>query len=1221
MTVSLSRMSIQYYLSTIALGDGAGKPSNPTDYYTASGDPQGTWFGSGLTGIGISAGATVSKEAAVDLYEKAKNPTTGEPLGAAPIQTSPTPAGAKTASGKTSMKKNREAVSGFDLTFSVPKSISVLWATADPETQKAVRAAHQRAVQNSLGWLEENVIQTRAGHAGIAKVKTQGMIASLFDHFDSRAGDPQLHTHVVLANRVQRASDGAWATLDSYALHKQVVAVSEMYNAHIFDELAVALGTTTEQRAPLASFVQKSTEVNGNDRIELSGIPDELIAEFSQRSLSIELRTDELIAQWKEEHGENISDSTILKLRQEATLQTRDEKAEQKEPLYLRQAQWRDRARDKGYLLDEIVQKTLDNNPDFYDPALFTDTAKEAIAEEVLSRTSLSHPTFTAANLTASTHRLAGNIRFRSLEERNHFTTSIVQTALDKAVSLTPNRYALDDLTQAGLTHKGRSIFNQADEAIFTTEEILSIEDTLMSAATNTSGSYLADSTKARQSLQEHTSEAGHHLAPDQLEAAYNVTTSPAQISAIIGPAGTGKTSTLAGLRTAWEAQYGQGSIIGLAPSAAAASVLGKELGITTDNTTKWLFESVGEGVALRAKRFERITQNMARLEKQLEKDPTSEYLNARLDAERTKYTTLMAEQSKYHIKPGQLLIVDEASMSSTADLHQLYQQVNAAGAKMLLVGDPHQLDAVDAGGFLGWMENQHHSSNLTSVWRFKNDWEKEASLKLRAGETNVLDTYAEHERITITDDVLDASYKAWLEDTRQGKKSVLIAGKNEQVLELNQRAQKDRIASGDVNGDGPAVILRTGHAYAGDTILARKNARKILDSEGDFIKNGTRLTLTHVTESHLNAVREDTGARVAIPLSYAKDSMELGYACTIHRSQGLTVDTAHVGVDESYDREQLYVAMTRGKESNQVYVSDTAQETPESPDNWGIMQAITVEDARQKLEGILKRSNVDKTAHETRDAEHGWANDLSRALSELDYISDISATRRTHEWVRATQNFDPAHYADSALMKNLIRAVKNSDQDFQNLPKDITTVHEATDFFLRHREQDPRELVPTARYLSPDEKEAQQQIQEKISQRVRYLIHTQEDEPWIQEYRGKNPTLLPEIIKYRALADQDEALTALGESPKGSEHRLTRYHQRMQKIMDTHERDLDQLLDIPDHRSVQPVKYYNLENPAQAAEYQRNASMNEAEGIVIDRREELPVMPDTTETKQADMG
>ena len=558
MTVSISRMNIEYYLSTIAVGDTAASRKHLTNYYTSSGDPAGTWFGQGLTGISRSNEQTVTKHDARAVYEDIAHPDTNNPLGKRPMQKTDGPQGAKTPSQKPVRKQTREAVAGFDLTFSAPKSVSALWAVADTATQATIHQAHQDAVRNTLTWLENNVIQSRAGDGGIAKAQVQGIIASLFDHFDSRTGDPQLHTHAVLSNRVQRAADGAWVTLDSYALHKWVVTASEMYNATLFDELAKTAGTHTEQRLPLEEMMEATENSDRNRRVELTGVPDELIIEFSQRTSAIEERKNELIKQWKENNGENIPDAIVIKLRERATLESRDAKPADKAPLSTRLYQWRERTRALGLKPADILTNATGHPTVTYTAETFTDEALTEIAQNIIKQTSIKHPTFNRANLTASAHRLSVNIRFNTLEERNEFTEHLVDTALTQAVSLTPDRYELDHLAQTELTLRGTSVFDRKEDKIYTIQHVLDIEKELMDAARDTKATHLTDTHKARQILTEHVSDKGHSLAPDQLEAAFKVTTEASTISAIIGPAGTGKTSTLAGVRAAWENAYGQ---------------------------------------------------------------------------------------------------------------------------------------------------------------------------------------------------------------------------------------------------------------------------------------------------------------------------------------------------------------------------------------------------------------------------------------------------------------------------------------------------------------------------------------------------------------------------------------------------------------------------------------------------------------------------------------
>jgi len=111
----------------------------------------------------------------------------------------------------------RRAVAGFDYTFSVPKSVSVLWGVADAGTQALIARAHHDAVQDVLAFMEREVVATRTGSGGrggaVVQSDVAGVVAAAFDHHDSRAGDPQLHTHVVIANRVQTLRDGKWRTI------------------------------------------------------------------------------------------------------------------------------------------------------------------------------------------------------------------------------------------------------------------------------------------------------------------------------------------------------------------------------------------------------------------------------------------------------------------------------------------------------------------------------------------------------------------------------------------------------------------------------------------------------------------------------------------------------------------------------------------------------------------------------------------------------------------------------------------------------------------------------------------------------------------------------------------------------------------------------------------------------------------------------------------------
>jgi hypothetical protein len=134
-----------------------------------------------------------------------------------------------------------QTVAGFDLTFSPVKSVSSLWAVAEPAVAAVIERAHQAAVNDALSFIEQQALFTRIGAQGIRQVNVRGLVAAAFTHRDSRAGDPDLHTHVAVANKVQTL-DGRWLAIDGRVLFKAKVAASETYNTALEQHLRDTLG-------------------------------------------------------------------------------------------------------------------------------------------------------------------------------------------------------------------------------------------------------------------------------------------------------------------------------------------------------------------------------------------------------------------------------------------------------------------------------------------------------------------------------------------------------------------------------------------------------------------------------------------------------------------------------------------------------------------------------------------------------------------------------------------------------------------------------------------------------------------------------------------------------------------------------------------------------------------------------------------------------------------
>lgn len=200
-------------------------------YYVASGNPPGRWLGAGAADLGMSG--VVAEPQMVALFGQGRHPDAGVILAAEQaLGIDPVRAERLTRLGQPfATYTERKAVAGYDLVFSPVKSVSVLWALGDARVRAEVEAAHHEAVLDVVRWLEREAAFTRVGAGGPAQVETYGLICAAFDHRDSRLGDPDLHTHVAVSNKVRARIDGPggarWLALDARVLYQAGVAASE----------------------------------------------------------------------------------------------------------------------------------------------------------------------------------------------------------------------------------------------------------------------------------------------------------------------------------------------------------------------------------------------------------------------------------------------------------------------------------------------------------------------------------------------------------------------------------------------------------------------------------------------------------------------------------------------------------------------------------------------------------------------------------------------------------------------------------------------------------------------------------------------------------------------------------------------------------------------------------------------------------------------------------
>jgi hypothetical protein len=572
-------------------------------------------------------------------------------------------------------------------------------------------------------------------------------------------------------------------------------------------------------------------------------------------------------------------------------------------------------------------------------------------------------------------------VRFTKPTERILTAARATDLAVNQALLITtPN---LHHTPRFLLRADGTSKFQGTGHWLYTSTTLLDAEARLLDAGQRLDAAVVSSTTVA-EVIEQRLPGKTFKLSIDQALTVEQITTSGRALDLLVGPAGTGKSTAMAGLRAAWELEHGAGSVIGLAPSAAAAEVLGDDMGIDTDNLAKWLHEHRRHGH--RTRELGELREKV-RLIEHSGRVPSSEI--------RAGITRREEALARWTLRPGQLVVVDEASLASSFALDELMSAALDAQAKVVLVGDWAQLSSVDAGGMFRTLvrDRSEDVPTLADVRRFKADWEKEASLGVRSGTRSALGTYAAHGRIKdgTRDEMLDALYTAWKADTDRGLHSLMLAGDTASVNELNARARAERVASGEVVDEGVDVAGAM-TASVNDVVVTRESNRRLTTGNG-WVKNGDVWTVsaTHADGS-MTVTRVSGHGSVILPSSYIAENVELAYATTTHRAQGRTVDTAHAFASPTTTREVLYVALTRGSISNQLYV-DTHYDPDPSTGHDGLTE---IPSAVEVLTGVLRHEGADVSA--TDMIRRSQTQSIAALVAEYDTIVALADGPRWDE-------------------------------------------------------------------------------------------------------------------------------------------------------------------------------------------------------------------------------
>jgi hypothetical protein len=695
--------------------------------------------------------------------------------------------------------------------------------------------------------------------------------------------------------------------LDSRTLHGQRLGVAPVADRTLEGRLT-ALGYVMVPRA------------DGNGA-EIGGVGQDVMDLFSSRAVAVTGELDRLAREYEAVHGRAPSRRALWLLHQQAGQRTRRTKAEARRTLAgqtgateptaaQRLAAWQAQTTHRELAALSVVHRQVtafaaartDRAPAVLDAAAKRTAARIAVAE-----VQTQHAVWSMAQLRFEVHRAlpvlpAGTDSQAVVDEVTRL--AVCGRAGTEVVQVTAPDIA--DVTGLGVcASDGGSIYRPPNAGRYCTLAHLDTEAQILATAKRTVPQLVTN-----EAAQAAAGDAG--LVGEQRDAVVTMLTAATAATVLIAPAGAGKSHTMAVFARLWTTFTGR-RVIGLTTSTDAARVLQHEGLAESYNIAAFLGKIEGSDKLRRLVPLHR----------------------------------------------DDVLILDEASQLSTADLTLICESARQAGARIIATGDTAQLGAVEAGGMLALLAAEVPAAQLHEVRRFAAAWEREASVRLRDGDLAASAAYDRHGRIrgADTETAYDRATSMWLADHLRGKDVLLLAGSNAEAADLSRRVQARLIQLGTVGA--PTVVLADGnHAGTGDLVRARLNTK--IDAGGRSLTNRDTMKITgwRGSDAEVRRQRLDgtwTGP-FQVPRSYFAQYAELAYAGNVHVAQGRTVDTAHLLVTATLSRQALYVGMTRGRQANTAHV---VTGTTAPPGKKPYQQAT----AESVLADVLQRDGDDLSA------------------------------------------------------------------------------------------------------------------------------------------------------------------------------------------------------------------------------------------------------------------
>lgn len=708
-------------IASVRSASGAANYFASDNYYTAEQSSEmSVWAGSGSEDLGLSG--AVGK----DSFEAILNGILPSGEGVAQVE-------------------NRRA--GYDLTFSMPKSASVLAYVAG---DKRILTANQAAVQKAMNWVEKNLAEGRKGADG-TPVRTGNLVYALFQHDTSRALDPQAHIHAVVAN-LTRLPDGKWQALHADKLWSNNSVIGSIYHAYLRSELE-KLGYSVELKGKHGAF-------------EIAGVPKPVIEAFSQRREQIL------------EQATKIGASSPEALR-EITKRTRDPKLDVDDRDGLRK-EWIDRAAALGFDGKDVVRAAA-VRAELMASTSMLDRGYRAVGDAISSaRERLDRFLRPAdplvdrglARLTQSPEAaraqlaVASAVRILSEREAAYPANKLAKTALDlglKGVTLEHVDARIEQLKDRGVLLVGAG---RASEFV-TTREALRVEEAILARVDEGKG-LVRPIIAADQAPERLQAAAERPLNAGQLGAATLILSSTDRTVVVQGVAGAGKSTMLAAVARVAE-QEGK-AITGLAFQNKMVADLAEGAGIKAQTLASFAMAN----------------------ERYVEQRSGPGYEAARA------------------AHAGSMLLVDETSMVSSGDMLKLHDIADALGVeKLVLVGDRQQLSSIEAGksfamiqasgGTMARMDEnlRQRTDQLRTVAALANRGKASEAIRVMGDKVETAAQPAEH------------AADLWLGlDAAEREVTAVFASGRDARATINQRIQAGLAAEGTLKGEGVQVTV-----------------------------------------------------------------------------------------------------------------------------------------------------------------------------------------------------------------------------------------------------------------------------------------------------------------------------------------------------------------------------------------------------------------------------